>query len=192
MTELNDNERRAFGEFPRPEPPTELENRTVQALRARGLIGTKARPSRRPRIRWLSAAVAAGFAIGFLLHTFLEKPIMSDTEPTGPLFLLLLHHSTPPGETTSHSHVQEYLAWAQDNDRSVVGGEKLDARTGRVLKRVGSQTESTSWPPATMADYVAGYFVVTAADFEEAEALARTCPHLKYGGWIELRPIESH
>ena len=36
-----------------------------------------------------------------------------------------------------------------------------------------------------------GYFVIRAADLSAATALAQTCPHLKYGGSIRVRPIAS-
>jgi len=36
-----------------------------------------------------------------------------------------------------------------------------------------------------------GYFLIKAQDMNAALAIARTCPHLKYGGSIEIRPIED-
>ena len=38
-------------------------------------------------------------------------------------------------------------------------------------------------------EIVGGYFMVKAADYEEAVTLSKTCPHLRYGGRIELREI---
>jgi hypothetical protein len=38
---------------------------------------------------------------------------------------------------------------------------------------------------------VAGLFIVRASDLERAAAIARTCPHMRYGGQIEVRPIEQ-
>ncbi len=36
-----------------------------------------------------------------------------------------------------------------------------------------------------------GYFVIRARDYAEATSIAMTAPHLRYGGSIELRRIES-
>jgi hypothetical protein len=36
---------------------------------------------------------------------------------------------------------------------------------------------------------VSGYFVIEAETWEQAAALARTCPHLRYGGRIVLRAV---
>jgi hypothetical protein len=35
-----------------------------------------------------------------------------------------------------------------------------------------------------------GFFLVRAATAEEAEAIARGCPHLRHGGTISLREID--
>ena len=36
----------------------------------------------------------------------------------------------------------------------------------------------------------AGFFIIAARTDEEALAIARSCPHLRYGGTVALRPIE--
>ena len=65
--ELTSDERSALAELPRDAvPPAEIEERTVRALRARGLL----RGSRGRTMRWIAMAVAAvllfvaGFAVG--------------------------------------------------------------------------------------------------------------------------------
>jgi hypothetical protein len=37
---------------------------------------------------------------------------------------------------------------------------------------------------------IGGLFAIKADDYEKAVEIARECPHLKYGGRIELREIE--
>ena len=37
---------------------------------------------------------------------------------------------------------------------------------------------------------VAGYFLLPSSDYDQALSIARTCPHLKHGGAVELRQIE--
>jgi hypothetical protein len=62
--------------------------------------------------------------------------------------------------------------------------------------RTSSSSGTSGAPVGPLADRVArsrvglsGYFVIEAANWEEAVALARTCPHLRYGGRIALRPV---
>ena len=68
--ELTPSEREAFAALPREAEPSDLlEERTVRALRAAGLLGQR-RPWRRPVFTWAAAAAAcllffvAGFAAG--------------------------------------------------------------------------------------------------------------------------------
>ena len=59
----------------------------------------------------------------------------------------------------------------------VVGG----ARADRVM----------DGPFAEAKEMVGGYFLVRAADLDEATALARECPFLRYGMSIEIRPVAA-
>jgi hypothetical protein len=110
---------------------------------------------------WIPLAVAASLVLGFLAGRF-------EPEPRGREYLLLLHGGTP-------GHVEEYRRWART--AGVRGGEKL-------------KDEVTVLGSAEAKRSIGGFFRIAARNREEAEALARTCPHLKYGGWIELREIE--
>lgn len=38
---------------------------------------------------------------------------------------------------------------------------------------------------------LAGYFVIGAADYEDAAAVTTGCPRLRYGGSVEIRRIGS-
>jgi hypothetical protein len=46
-------------------------------------------------------------------------------------------------------------------------------------------------PFTEATEVIGGYFVISAADYAEAIEISRDCPHLRYGGRIELREIES-
>ncbi|GAB5519408.1 MAG: hypothetical protein RhofKO_16590 [Rhodothermales bacterium] len=83
---------------------------------------------------------------------------------------------------------REYAAWAEHlaDEGRFRGGEEL-AEEGRLLVREGGQT--LTQPFAMSAASLAGYFIITASDYEEAAAIASRCPHLNYNGTIELRPI---
>jgi len=57
-----------------------------------------------------------------------------------------------------------------------------DATSGAPTARVAARGVSTRVG-------ISGYFVIDAASWEDAVAVARTCPHLRYGGRIILRPV---
>lgn len=147
-------------------------------------------PRRRP-LGWplRAAAVILAFALGWL-----SKGLFGAGEgahpPDSERFLLVLHE--PPGlmaDATSDEIaglVEEYGAWARREREAgrLETGEKLADREGFELRALGAT-------PLTEAGGLGGYFVVRARDYDEALELARACPHIKYGGWIEVRRIQE-
>jgi len=92
--------------------------------------------------------------------------------PAGPQFMLLLHdtdalksHGIPENRL-----VEEYGQWA----RAVKANGR--AIRGEKLRDVPGQTLS-------------GFFIVAAPSLDEARAIAASCPHVQYGGLIEIREI---
>jgi hypothetical protein len=163
-----------------PEPPGGLEEAAVARLRADGGIASR-NPTRR---YWLAAAAAAlvFFAAGLWLG---GRHLAIPAEATRmPRFVLFLYDA--PGEETilpeqMEARIAEYRQWAQDwraRGRDI-RGEKLESE-GRMLP--SSDGGEGPWP-------LGGYFIVAARDFEAALDVARSCPHLKYGGRIEVRAI---
>jgi hypothetical protein len=111
-------------------------------------------------------------------------------------FMLLLHAPTtfPPqyGAEELQNMIQRYAAWSKDLSASgrLVGGHKLRDREGRVLKKQNDQTSVMDGPYAEAKEVVGGYFHITADHYDQAVQIARGCPHLDYGGTIEIRAIE--
>jgi hypothetical protein len=129
----------------------------------------------------LSAAAAAFAAIvfsgGFLTGRWQPERA---TSPATRQFVLLLREAPT---AVSPDHVAEYVAWAREGRRSgyLLGGHQLDDQ-GRLL-----QPDSATTANFGRAGEVGGLFVIAADSLERAEEIARTCPHLRYGGVIELR-----
>lgn len=67
-----------------------------------------------------------------------------------------------------------------------VGAEAL-LPTGKTIS--GKAQIVTDGPFSEAKEVVGGYVIVTAADLDEAVALANGCPGLEAGGRVEVRPV---
>ena len=103
--------------------------------------------------------------------------------------MLLLHDEglalNSPEE--QEAAVAEYVAWAGELAAAghLVAGDEL-APEGNLLEGANNPTVH---PISAASDRIGGYFIIAAADYEEALSLAKGCPQLRYGGTVEVRPI---
>ncbi len=178
--------RRELARLPRElAPPKGLEARVVAALRQRGWLAA-ARPRLDP---WrLGGAVAASLALlltGFWLG---RQGGHRGHPPAAPSYLLLLRETADFNrERWSEARlVGETAAWArhQIGARRFVIGEKLDM-DGWVVK----PSRVAGMSPMDLQDVSGGFFVIVAASDQEALGIARSCPILRHGGWVEVRRI---
>jgi hypothetical protein len=180
------------------EPPTDLEARVVHRLEREGLLTSDIAPEqsmKKIHLAWGIAAtvlLVAGLAVG---RSWPEKsaPAVqeSTSSPAGdkrPLFALMLYEDASYVAAGSHEdRVAEYTAWARSlAERGyLVDGAEL-ASNGVLLAQTPPRVDAV---PTSSQGVLAGYFIIRAADGDEAERIARECPHLKYQGTISLRPI---
>jgi len=193
--ELTSAERDALAGLDRQvDPPASLEERTVTALRREGLLR-----DRRPRAEsaWLRPAWAA-VAVALVLGAGFAVGRWSGPSPDGETpadFILILRAGTedsqPEDEAELMRRVEEYTVWAQvaGQSGSLVAGEKLQDG-GRLLERSGDGLEAVALARVAEPGSVQGFFLIRSASYEEAVRVARDCPHLRFGGAIELRKIE--
>ncbi len=159
------------------EPDPEVEDRIVAALRASGHLDSRSEVNR----RWLPLAAAVLlFVSGLLIGA--RWPRDSQT-PGTPMFALLLYGEASTADGASElAIVEEYRRWALDLRRvgRRVSGERLidDARVVAAPGTTGQPRESLQ-----------GFFLISASNLEEAESVARSCPHATRGGVIVVRPI---
>ncbi len=87
--------------------------------------------------------------------------------------------------------VMEYFEWGnrlraegkyRGGDELKEGGRVLSVRDGRIA----------DGPFAETKEVVGGYFLLEEASLDAATSLSRSCPHLKFGGSIEIREINPH
>lgn len=110
-------------------------------------------------------------------------------------YLLLLHE--PP---TGFSHyspeemqavIRKYQAWHAKLAEAgrLHGSEKLRDDGGRRLRKTGGDL-IVDGPFSETKEVIGGFFLIEAADYDEAISLCGDCPHLEYGT-IELREVEQ-
>jgi hypothetical protein len=188
--DLTPDERHALGRLPREAtPPPGLEGATVSALAARGLLRRASRGRGIPA--WLAVAASLVLFLGGLTVGRLgETPVAPDDgRPRFALFLYEGPEYDPPAPERMAERVQEYVTWAREQrEHGVVeGGEKLRDDADLEIEPDGSTGEP---PLAPSGSRLAGYFIVQADDRRAAAEIARTCPHVRYGGRIVIREIE--
>jgi hypothetical protein len=112
-------------------------------------------------------------------------------------FMLILHEDPSAFAEVSPEEMQQvvekYGAWAQAlaERGQHAGGNKLVDEGGRWLTGTGAQLTAVDGPFTEAKEVVGGYFLVLADDMAAAESIAMECPHLEFGGRIELRQIED-
>ena len=112
-----------------------------------------------------------------------------DDRPRFALFLYEGPEYDQPAPEAMAQRVREYVAWATEKRENgvVEGGEKLRDDGDLAIEPDGRTDEAAIMPGASR---LAGYFVVQADDRRAAAEIARTCPHVRYGGRIVIREIE--
>ena len=112
-------------------------------------------------------------------------------------FLLLLHDRgrdmTAMSPDEIQSVIQEYSAWGQRMAEAgkMMGGQKLTDGDGKDLEGWEAEFSVTDCPFAEAKEVIGGFFQIEATNYDEAAELARSCPHLRFGGRIELRRIDE-
>ena len=113
-----------------------------------------------------------------------------------PQFLLLLHETPSDFPDWSPEEmqkvIQEYQDWGQKLAQAghFVSSQKLKDNGGRSLS-LGDQGLLVDGPFSETKEVVGGYYQIQAQDYHQAIGLCRDCPHLTYGGRIEVREIEE-
>ncbi len=166
-----------------PRLPAALEDRLIRSFRP---SVSRRWPQRVVAVLALALVGGAGFAAGRVTSPASVAPRPSVADSTLNTYLLLLEEAEWPQRRPSGR--EGYSAWAGRlrAERRLVSAEKLTDEpgfriqpTGRVLRPGESE------PPAN----VSGWFLLRARTYDEAIALARSGPHLRYGS-VLVRQVE--
>lgn len=175
--------RRQLEDLPREvAPPPELEMRTRVALRRVGLLRapTSSHGSRAFRVLAAAALLLATFVAGRATRSVPATPQATHA--------LLLYGGATTSDADHDARAEEYRNWvtAAHTAARVLGGEAL-ADGGSPLGGASSQ----SLRVGDEQDPIVGFFLVQAATQDAAAALAKTCPHLKYGRVVVKRILPT-
>jgi hypothetical protein len=109
-----------------------------------------------------------------------------------PQYLLLLHENPASVRELSPDEMQQviakYMAWSEELRAAgrLTGGQKLRDEGGRHVRPAGRVTDG---PYVEGKEVLGGFFIVEAADYDDAVTVAQACPHLAHG-WVEVREID--
>ena len=175
-----------LAELPTPAPAIDARARFNAALRRESVAP---RGSIR-QIVLLAAALMLGVVLGYgatRIRGTAAPARVAAASDSAPQFLLLLYdsggRSSPPiSPDRMKAIIAEYSAWAGRLAAAgqLVSAEKLSDSPAQWLGGSVATTDGAT---------VGGFFLIRARDLAEARRIAEGCPHLKYGGRIELRPI---
>jgi hypothetical protein len=168
-------------------PPAELEDKIVTRLREQKLIRSYA--GRRVIFRWVAAIAAClvFFVAGIIFQRSVLNPAQSGVSMSESTYVLFLmegpEYSQPKGEQQQLERIAAYRNWAVDLRKSgiPITGTKLHDEQQFLGNVEGSSNRKA----------IAGYFLIDAASPEKALEIARNCPHLLYGGSIEVRQVHA-
>ena len=111
-------------------------------------------------------------------------------------FMLFVRGGSDLSVNLSPEQIQEsikkYSAWAQKlrGEGKLVSAEKLKDKTGMQLSKKNGQIVIDG-PFAETKETIGGYFIIEAADMDEALEISKDCPAVTEGGLVELREVET-
>lgn len=111
-------------------------------------------------------------------------------------FMLFLHETQANFAHYSREDlskiISKYIGWTEQLQErgQLVSSEKLKDEGGRSLTKDGDTLKVVDGPYTEAAEVIGGYYQVKAANYDEAVEIASTCPHLTYGGRIEVREVD--
>lgn len=114
-----------------------------------------------------------------------------------PNYMLLLHDRTDGFAAMSPEEmqqvIQKYMAWGDRlrTEGILRDGQKLTDEPGRVIRSHNGPPRVTDGPYSETKEVLGGFYVVAADNYDKAVEVAVTCPHVEYGGTIEVRQIHE-
>jgi hypothetical protein len=110
-------------------------------------------------------------------------------EKTMSQYMLLLYADGSAWQNSSPEEMQKalekYIAWLQKP--FMKGSMRLGHDVGRVIRSKDGNPRATDGPYSETKEVLGGYYLIEAANYDEAVQRSLDHPHLEYGGTIEVR-----
>jgi hypothetical protein len=106
-------------------------------------------------------------------------------------FLLLLHgdptnwQKLSPDE--SQKIIEKYMAWSKKP--FTLDGKRLADEPGKVIRPNNGKARVSDGPYSETKEILAGFYLIEAADYDEAVKLSLEHPQLEVGGTVEVRQL---
>lgn len=196
IDELSPLEREAFDRLEKEKmPPSFLEGRIVAALTNAQLIRTN-RIGWLPGPRGIGITVAAStcfFILGILVGVWSvsaqsTKP-MGPAKPKGPVFVLALRN--PPEALPAKSkdevlrRMEEFGAWVDELERK---GLTL-GHDCQLLSEINGPNSILDTSTDAPGGSLMGVVLLQVENQDQAAEAAKSCPHWKYGGIVEIKQL---
>jgi hypothetical protein len=83
--------------------------------------------------------------------------------------------------------VEKYVAWAKKPFNK--DSKRLADDPGRVIRSTSGKVRTSDGPYSETKEVLGGFYLIEAADYNEAVQRSLDHPHLEYGGTIEVRQL---
>lgn len=108
-----------------------------------------------------------------------------------PQYTLLLYNDPAIWQKISPEEMQKaiekYMAWMQKP--FVVDSKRLGGDPGKVIRPEGGKPRAKDGPYSETKEVLGGFYLIDAANYDEAVQRSLDHPHLQYGGTIEVREL---
>ncbi len=106
-------------------------------------------------------------------------------------FLLLLYENPEGWQKLSPEEMQKavekYMAWTKKPFN--VDSKRLASDMGRVVRSHNGKPRAADGPYSETKEVLGGFYLIEAANYDEAVARVSDHPHIEYGGTIEVRKL---
>lgn len=177
--QLSENEKQIFDQLNRKvNPPEELLNQTIQQLKSEKLITSKS-ITMKTYLKWAASVVA--IVLTFYIGRFTAGGVNIDPNQG---YMLILHEDEQFQPGDPNQMFKEYGAWMMNTFAKgvMIDGQELSNETTFI-----DRNKEVVYRDGKSEPKVTGYFILEASSMEEAIAIAKENPHIKYGGSIELK-----
>ncbi len=181
--ELSNYEKKIFEQLKREgRPPSVLEKRIIKQLKSNDLIESNI--YKMNTYLKLAVSVAAAVILFFIGNYMGKKSMDTQAIDSSMGYMLILHEDDQfkPGEP--YEMYQEYASWMENTIKKGITLKGQELKNEAVM--VDNQ-QSLEYLDEDTSGKTTGYFILEAKSLEVALEVARSNPHIKYGGTIEIK-----